>query len=109
MGMNNIENPAPSQYVVISTATTTTIQVGVGAVCDGVIVSVAGTGSAVTIYDNNAASGTILVNAAATTTANTFIPCGPGDGVAVKSGYLTYVTTGSPAATILGLYEPSLP
>lgn len=69
-----------------------------------------GTASAITIYDSTAASGTIMLNAAATTTSNTGIATGTqgmGDGVLLKNG-LTVVTTGT-ASVINVFYSTYIP
>jgi hypothetical protein len=91
MSFNNVTNPAPSEYTQISGATTVTIGPTV-ATYEGFAVVTAGT--AITIYDNSAASGTLLVNAAPTTTLGYQAFC-PTDGLQSKSGFLTVVTTGA--------------
>jgi hypothetical protein len=106
MSVPNVVNPAPTPYRQISTAATTTIFSGPGEFY-GISIITPGTGSAVTVYDNTAGSGTLLTpSAVATTAAQTAaIPIGiPGDGVACTTG-LTVVTTGSPAAVLNVYYQ----
>ena len=109
MPMPSLNTENPFQYVVISTATTTVIPCGPG-VFGGVNVVTAGTGSAITIYDNTAASGNLLAPAAAATTAvgqpaNVFLPP---TGIALQKG-LTIVTTGSPAAVVNVYFISAIP
>jgi hypothetical protein len=94
----NVVNPAPSEYTQVSGATTVTIGPTVTSF-DGFAVITAGT--AITIYDNSAASGTLLVNAAPTTSIG-FQAFAPTDGLQCKSGYLTIVTTN--AATLVNVF-----
>lgn len=109
MGMPSIMTPGPTDYVNLTAAGTYTYFIGQGACFNGVSVSQGSTGGAVTVYDNNAASGTVLIYAAGTTTSNTLIAPFGGDGVMCKSGYITIVATGSPFGQLNVLYEPSIP
>lgn len=88
-------------YTLISTNTTTVVKSG-QAMYSGIFVVSGGTTSTVTVYDNTAASGTQLVNAAATTAiGKVAADAAPnGMGVLMTTG-LTVVTAGAAAATIL--------
>lgn len=77
----------------------------------GIFLSVAGTSTTVTVYDNSAASGTLLIPVTAALTAGQFVPPAgglpiPGDvpavGIKLQAGlHVTVGGTGSPTLLVL--------
>jgi hypothetical protein len=97
---NNLVN-----YTLVSTNATTVIKNSPG-VFAGIIVTGAGSAWTATVYDNNAASGTVLVPTTASLTVGgvtTGIPAGV-SGIATQTG-ITIVTAGTTAGTLLVLWK----
>jgi hypothetical protein len=90
------------KYTVLSSAATHVLS-DKPCIFYGVIVTVGGAGSTVTVYDNaSAASGTLLLPATASTTANTKLGVIPdGIGVITKNGLVVVLAATAPTVLVL--------